>query len=153
MRKILVAAIVGATLFSVGAFAASFDFGAEDVASGADAVESCVDGTATVEWQIDATPAVDVTSPTVAATFAITDADIAASAACEGRDFRLAIQVGDNEVLCGDGTVLGANGEATVDLTTADCSPSGSVLVSAVTGAALLIGGANGTTAIPLEIV
>lgn len=147
MRKILVAAIVGATLFSVGAFAASFDFGAEDVASGADAVESCVTTAATVEWKIDATPAYDGG----AATFAITDADITA-VGCDGRDFRLAIQVGESEVLCGGGgTLIGAGGTATVAL--AACSPSGSVLVSAVTGAALLIGGANGTTAIPLEIV
>lgn len=143
MRKILVAAIVGATLFSVGAFAASFDFGAEDVASGADAVESCVDGTATVEWKIDASDAV-VDDPEVA-NFVITDADITAPGACEGRDFRLAIQVGADEVLCG-GT-LGSDGPTTVGLSS--CAPTGPVLVSEVTGAALLIGGDG----IALEIV
>ena len=145
VRKILVAVIVGATLFSVGAFAASFDFGAEDVASGADAVTSCVDGTATVEWKIDASDAVDVSAESAAATFMITAADITAPGACAERDFRLAIQVGEAEVLCAG--ILGIGGLTTVSLS--DCAPSGTVLVSEVTGAALLIGGEG----IALEIV
>ena len=43
MRKALIAVIVASALFAVGAFAASFAFTAEDVASGQDDVLSCAD--------------------------------------------------------------------------------------------------------------
>lgn len=64
MRKALIAAIVAAALFAVGAFAASFGVQAEDVTSGADAVDACaarvdVDFTTSYDataddWYIDA---------------------------------------------------------------------------------------------------
>lgn len=41
MRKMLTATIVAMVLFAVGAFAASFALQADDVASGADEVQSC----------------------------------------------------------------------------------------------------------------
>jgi opacity protein-like surface antigen len=41
MRKALIAAAVATALFAVGAFAASFDIDAEDIASGSDPVQSC----------------------------------------------------------------------------------------------------------------
>jgi len=63
MRKALIAAIVAAALFAVGAFAASFGVQAEDVTSGSDQVAACVErvdvdfGTSYVDadndWRID----------------------------------------------------------------------------------------------------
>jgi hypothetical protein len=41
MRKALIAVIVAAALFAVGAFAASFTLSAEDVASGSNGVDRC----------------------------------------------------------------------------------------------------------------
>ncbi len=63
MRKALIAAIVAAALFAVGAFAASFGVQSEDVTSGADQVAACAErvdvdfGTSYVaddnDWRID----------------------------------------------------------------------------------------------------
>src|SRR5205823_13923015 len=104
MRKWIIAAVVAAALFAIGAFAASFSLTAEDVSSGADAVATCgANQTATVRWHIDDTDAVLVTT-TVAANFKITAADITAPN-CGSADFVLAIQ-GSSEVRC-KGTLSG----------------------------------------------
>lgn len=49
MRKALIAAIVAAALFAVGAFAAEFTLNADDVASGEAPVDACASA-ATVAW-------------------------------------------------------------------------------------------------------
>ena len=134
MRKGLIAVIVAGALFAIGAFAASFSLTAEDVSSGADAVAAC--GTnATVKWHINDSDAVVTTTSVVAANFLITGYDINAGVGCGTAQYRLAIQ-GTSEVLC-PGTLSGG---AVTNVSLSTCTPSGSLNVNDVTGAALLIG-------------
>jgi hypothetical protein len=137
MRKGLIAVIVAGALFAVGAFAASFSLTAEDVSSGADAVTAC--GTnASVKWHIDDSNGVVVTTSTVAANFLINAYDIDASG-CGSAQFVLAIDInnGASEVRC-KGTL--ASGSATNVTVASSCTPTSSINVSTVTGAALLLG-------------
>ena len=57
MRKMLTATIVAMVLFAVGAFAATFDFNADDVASGVDEVKSCTSSVQTTFTTPYVTPA------------------------------------------------------------------------------------------------
>jgi hypothetical protein len=134
MRKWIIIAIVASALFAVGAFAASFSLTAENVSSGAQAITSC-GASASVHWHIDDTNAVVSTS---APGFLISAYDVNAGASCGSAPYRLAISInnGASQVLCPGSLTAGAANN--VALTT--CTPSGSVNVNTVTGAALLIG-------------
>jgi hypothetical protein len=137
MRKWVIAGIVAVALFAIGAFAASFSFSAEDVASGQDPVNSCATS-ASVQWHTTPTN----TSPPVFQTdTALVKTTAAAGASCATRPYRLAIKVGaGSPVLC-SGT-LDATGAATVTLSSC-ATPAGPYNVADVTGAALLIGDAT----------
>jgi len=142
MRKWIIAGIVAVALFAVGAFAASFTFTAEDVASGQDAVNSCA-ASATVKWHTTPTNA---TPPVFQADQAIITTVAAAGQSCASRPFRLAINTGGaSPAICngtfGDGSGGSVNGGATVTLSS--CSPAGPYNVAVVTGAALLVGDAS----------
>jgi hypothetical protein len=138
MRKWIIVAIVASALFAVGAFAASFSLTAENVSSGAQAITSC-GANASVHWHIDDTHAVVSTS---APGFLISAYDISAPG-CGTAFYRLAISLnnGANQVLCpGQLGQAPSTADNATNIALTTCTPSGSVNVSTVTGAALLLG-------------
>jgi hypothetical protein len=155
MRKWIIAAIVAAALFAIGAFAASFSLNAQDVSSGADAVAACPSGTsAKVTWNVDDSNAVVTTT----ANFIVTGASITTEAGCAGMDYRFAFESpAGTEYLCKgllDGTgartitfaTATSASTAACGLTTGTSNPfggisAGTIKVQDVTAASLLVAG------------
>ncbi len=125
MRKGILAAIVAAALFAVGAFAATFNVTSEDVASGSDSFVACAED---VDVDFD-TGGYDTESGDFSVTGAT--ATFSGGEGCDGKDATLV-------VLGIEGEELGSS-SATVDGSTAFFELD--ELVGDVYGAAVLVEG------------
>jgi hypothetical protein len=139
MRKALIAAIVAAALFAVGAFAAEFTVNAEDVASGADAVTACADAV-DITFTTDADAATADTpgewrATSATATFyrvvEVEGQEVTEEADCDGYTAKLALIVA--------GVTAEYDGNAAVDGSTVDFTVG--ELAEEITNAAVVVGG------------
>jgi len=133
MRKALIAAIVAAALFAVGAFAAEFTVNSEDIASGAGGVGSCADFVE-VEYETQEnfdTTETDfvITGATVTFLNEVVDADPVVAPDCVGAVADLALLADEWEDSAS--TTVAADGTATFVVSSVPVRPVVEVAVLA----------------------